>query len=115
MTMEESKTYNGWTNYETWCVNLWMDENRGHYAELAQETWERSEADSYFTRDARATLNLSDALKDEFEQGQCDLLEQAKLSSSVWADLLGAALSEVNWHEIAGHYIEQVDKGEEAA
>ena len=23
------KEYNGWYNYETWMVNLWMDERQG--------------------------------------------------------------------------------------
>ena len=30
----------------------------------------------------------------------------------MFADLLGAALSEVDWYEIAEHYIEDVDKEE---
>ena len=24
-----SERYNGWTNYETWLVNLWMDNEQG--------------------------------------------------------------------------------------
>lgn len=35
------------------------------------------------------------------------------LSSSMWADLMGAALSEVNWREIAEHWLDDVDKTEE--
>jgi hypothetical protein len=31
----------------------------------------------------------------------------------LWADLLGAAMSEVNWYEIASHYIADVDKDEQ--
>jgi hypothetical protein len=30
----------------------------------------------------------------------------------LWSDLLGAALSEVNWQEIAEHLIEDLDKSE---
>ena len=26
-------TYNGWTNYETWNVALWIDNERGTYEE----------------------------------------------------------------------------------
>lgn len=105
--------YNGWTNYETWNVKLWMDNEEGsyhYYGEVAQECWDDAEADDTFTREERATLNLADRLKDEYETAMQDWLEESKRQSSVWADLLGAALSEVNWHEIAEHLIEDVEK-----
>ncbi len=41
------------------------------------------------------------------------MLEAANQSASMFADLLGAAISEVNFYEIAEHYIEEVDKEEE--
>lgn len=31
MTKNETKGYNGWTNYETWCVSLWLDNDSGSY------------------------------------------------------------------------------------
>jgi hypothetical protein len=33
--------------------------------------------------------------------------------TGTWADLLSGALSEVNWDEIAEHYIDDVDKTED--
>lgn len=27
----EAKTYNGWTNYETWCVQLWLTGDEARY------------------------------------------------------------------------------------
>jgi hypothetical protein len=105
--------YNGWTNYETWNVKLWMDNDEGsyrYYGELAQETYDDAEADGTFTKDEQATLDLSEKIKDEYETAMHDWLEESGKSASVWADLLGAALSEVNWHEIAEHLIDDVDK-----
>src|SRR5690349_15289419 len=117
MTMTtENKTYNGWTNYETWNVKLWMDNDQGsytYYTDLAPEVWDESEAEKSFTRAELAALDLADRLKDEYEEGMVSLLERSKATASVWADLLGAALSEVNWYEIAEHYIDEVDKDEE--
>jgi hypothetical protein len=31
MTTRTDQTYNGWANYPTWAVNLWMANERGLY------------------------------------------------------------------------------------
>jgi hypothetical protein len=113
----QDKTYNGWANYETWNVALWIDNSgdQQYFSERASDIYEGSEANSYSTREQAATNEMADELKDHFENASCDLLESAGQSASVWADLLGAALSEVDWHEIAQHFIDEVDKDEEAA
>lgn len=113
--MTTTEKYNGWTNYETWNVKLWMDNDEGsynYYGELAQEVYDAAEASDSprFTKEEQAVLDLSDRLKDEYETAMNDWLEESKKQSSVWADLLGAALSEVNWHEIAEHLIDDVEK-----
>lgn len=102
----EDKKYNGWTNYETWLVNLWMDNDSGsydHWRETAQEVYNDASADSTFTRDERAALDLADQIKDSMEECQPEV-------TGLWADLMNAAMSEVNWHEIAEHLIADVDK-----
>jgi hypothetical protein len=81
------------------------------YRETAQEVYDEAEAEKSFTREERATLTLSDRLKDEYEERQSELTG----ITGVFADLLGAALSEVNWHEIAEHYIADVDKEDESS
>lgn len=114
-TMAEK--YNGWTNYESWCLNLWMTNDQGsqeYWAEQAQDAWDNTEPDEGETRDESAIATLRDSLKAQFEDQKDELLEEAKLSCSVWADLLGAALSEVNWHEIAEALIADVNKEIEA-
>ena len=106
----QTKTYNGWTNYETWCVNLWMSNDQSsqeYFQEMAQEVYNESKAEKSFTREERAAFTLADSLKDEMEEQQSLLVV-----TGVFADLLNAALSEVNWYEIAKHYIEDVDKEE---
>jgi hypothetical protein len=47
---------------------------------------------------------LASQLKDQFEENAPEL-------SGCYADLLNAALSEVNWHEIAENLLSEVDKG----
>ena len=75
--------YNGWSNYETWAVKLWMDNDEGSYR--------------YWQREARASsdvASLASTLKDEHEESLPEL--------DGWAgDLLNAAFGEVDWYEIA--------------
>lgn len=108
------KEYNGWHNYETWAVALWMDNEQGshnYWGDRAQEAYDEAEAGSSYssqTREQAALIALSDMLKAEHEEAM------PELGASIWADLLGAAMSEVNWYEIAEHLMENVDKEEEA-
>ncbi len=81
-------TYNGWTNYETWNVNFWLDND-----EYTQSYWEDA------THESDSISELADRLKSEIE----DAAPTAN-DSSMYADLLGAALSSINWYEIAEHY-----------
>lgn len=108
--MANQERYNGWTNYETWAVNLWLGNDSGtdeYWREIAQECWNQSETETSFTRAERATLTLADRIKADIEDGQELYLSQ---SSGVYADLLSAAISEVNWYEIAEHFIADVDQ-----
>ena len=105
-------TYNGWTNYETWVVNLWMDNEEGSYdywREVAQEVSnDLEEPTNSMTKMDEAIYLLADRLKDHHEQVKDEILVE-DMTASVWADLLGAALSEVNWREIAEHLLENVE------
>jgi hypothetical protein len=107
----EHKEYNGWYNYETWLVNLWLDndeyECNEHLPEMARVAYRDATAGEYSTRDQDAAYNLAKELEDYIAE-QNPLADKADL----WNDLLGAALSEVNWQEIAEHLIEDLDKSE---
>ena len=111
--------YNGWTNYETWAVNLWMGNDSGSYdwaTALAFEAWKDAKATTILTRSEEARYRLASYLKDHFgNEENCPLLGEA----NVYTDLLNAALSEVNWQEIAGAWLKQdellkPDDGDEA-
>lgn len=96
-----NKEYNGWTNYETWVVNLWMDNEEGTHDYWLKES-------KHFSKMDNAVYLLADRLKNDHEEAKDEILERLELTSSLWADLLGAALSEANWREIAEHLLENV-------
>jgi len=99
--------YNGWTNYETWAVALWMDNDHGSYLHWRYEADEcYRETDGDDRRDERrkaARSTLADRIQDVFESDS-PLVEQA----SVYSDLLTAALGAVDWYEIAEHLIDEM-------
>jgi hypothetical protein len=106
--MNESEKYNGWTNYETWLVNLWMDNDSGsqeYWTESALEFMDsaiESEDDSDSMRNS-AAYYMGESIKeshDEFQPDEC--------ITGVYADLLNASLRSVNWYEIAKHYIDEI-------
>lgn len=101
--------YQGWTNYETWAVNLWMDNNEGSYNYVREQAREaiaeaKSDRTEYLTVREQATYALAETLKGDHEEGN----PLAEDGASVYTDLLNAALSEVNWQEIAGNVINEI-------
>lgn len=108
------KEYNGWTNYETWAVALWIDNERASHecwreaaAEARQEAPTcRQVAEGIWSAENAARFLLADWLKE-------DITEAAPLTeASVYSDLLNAALAEVNWQEIADHLLESLSENE---
>ena len=96
---EDEKGYNGWSNYETWAVKLWMDNDeisQGFYREMTENHVMDSGKD-------KAAHSLANALKDEVCCSGPDL------GASMYADLLGSALDNVNWREIAESLIEGLE------
>lgn len=96
------ETYNGWTNYETWCVNLWIgneESSQRYWSSRARHLLSTVEVVRTFTRKEEATFALADELKKQFE-------EDAPVTTGVWADLQNSALAMVNWYEIAKAMLE---------
>ena len=84
------KEYNGYTNYPTWNVMLWIDNDEGLY----------DEARSIARQDYQYKFEAETAIKDWIESLIYELGASTIHQSSMEADILGWALSSVNWREI---------------
>ncbi len=113
--LAESHTrYEGWTNYETWAVHLWLTNEQGdyHYWREQAETHicnapkaQQVEVQIWTVAQA-ARFGLADQLREEIEDAS------PIKEPSVYTDLLGAAISNVNWHEVAQAFIDEVQESE---
>ena len=84
------KTYNGWTNYETWRVNL--------------EIFDGFDLEDYYQLDINKCdlYAIPDNLKNYAEEV---IFECASIPSGLARDYAQAFLDAVNWNEIAKHLI----------
>lgn len=80
-----TNTYNGWTNYETWLINL-------HF-------------DGFFEPNTEA---------EEIESSVYEICEEQITNNDggIVFDIVNAFLADVNWREIAEHYEEKDDNEE---
>ena len=85
------KTYNGWSTYETWLVNLWLTND------MQDEDLTAS------VKEANTTYEAKEILKDYVEERMPEI-------EGLFADLLRGALSEVNWYEIVKNWREEQDE-----
>ena len=82
------KTYNGWTNYETWRVNL--------------EIFDGFDLEEYFQLNIKE-CDLS-SISDNLKEYATEILE-SEGTKGLTFDYAMAFLDAVNWHEIAKHLI----------
>ena len=92
--------YNGWSNYETWAVALWLGNDPYTEAEsrrIAQkgETYEASKELKEWVLEANPMLDMN---------GKCS---DSGIDYGLFSDLLTSALSEVNWYEIVENFSEE--------
>ena len=108
---DTQERYNGWSNYPTWAVNLWLTNDEGsdsYWRATAQEIVdeikeELDEVPEWLTKEQYAAQELAERLKDE-------ITEQVRIEDAILAsDLLSFALELVNWDEIASNWIEDCD------
>lgn len=129
--MDDQQGYNGWANYPTWVVNLWLSNERGLYEEccyMAREALRDAPHDEnanrrpwlskpgewlppVWTVEEAARYRLADTMKEYVEE----LIHGDEAEACLGTDLLGYALGEVDWDEIADSWLESAKEEESYA
>jgi hypothetical protein len=91
-------THEGWKNFETWSVNLWIANDEALYL-----YWRKCARGAVAEGGRRSLMEyrLAERLKSEVSA-------QAPSVDGIWADLLSAALCEVDWQEIAADMLRSI-------
>lgn len=93
--IETKETYNGWSNRETWLVNLWMTNDVG------DDDYLRALAN-----DGRPIYERSDELKETLTDAWNEISNGSGFGWGLWIDLMNDALGTVDWREIIQNHEE---------
>ena len=93
----DTQKYNGWTNWATWMVNLHFDN-----LDFTDEV-ESGSFDDISKDDLRCQLAYTIQ-----EYVECYLEEVADTSNTFVADLISGTMQDVDWHDIAEHYVDDI-------
>jgi hypothetical protein len=108
--------YNGWTNYETWNLKLWLDNDQASY-----QHWQHVAREAFSVGDVqKAKRTLAEQLETHITAvaGQILLsknlealiLEDAPLLIGFYSDILHASIREVNYWEIAQSMLDDLQE-----
>lgn len=96
-----SDGYNGWTNWETWVTNLWIQEG-------LLDLFEAGEQARYFAEqdEDTAAYEMGKWIREQVEEV---IGEQP---AGLVADFVGGALGSVDWTEIGEHFTDEAIENE---
>ena len=107
----DNNKYEGWSNYETSIVAHWINNetlSQRHWRSVAWQYQQEATRSKEITQknccvDSAAQYSLADELEEVFSH------HPTAAENSVYGDLLKAALSAVNWQEIAENLLDNAE------
>lgn len=106
--MATNERYNGFANFETWAIALWLDNDEATY-----KHWQYRAAGARRLADKQTAVEMiANALKTSHDSD----VDNLDLPPCWISDLLAHAFNRVDWLEVAEHIIgdDDDDKGEDA-
>ena len=100
-------TYNGWTNYETWAVALWIDNDYSSYRYWQEQARRQHSEATSSELVSKGTYTIAESARHALAaQLKVEITDASPLTdATLYADLLSAAFDEVDWYEIAEHFL----------
>lgn len=108
--MSTTDTFNGWTNYETWVCNLWINntqDSQEYWQVQAREACKNPVENQYLEEHPRMVHALTNTLRDHFEK-QAETWMPSQYS--FFSDILREGLYQINWYEIASYMIDNLEE-----
>lgn len=108
--MTQDEKYNGWSNRETWCVNLWLNNDEATYNHLRgmvsdeKDYVNGDEWNPRYPSQTRAEYllhSIADSIEALVDDGNA-----LDAEASLYTDLLRGALNRVDYREIAKGFLE---------
>jgi hypothetical protein len=98
--IKEENKYNGWTNYPTWCFKLWLDNDQYLHNNIYDRIKENINK-RFIISIAIETLQIvaSEMTEDQYTR---------KDGGTFTNDLIGYALNQINYNEVATAIIEDI-------
>lgn len=113
----DEQGYNGWTNWETWAVGMYLDGNytgEGTYRDVLEVVGEaiHDYADEYEGNiedcERECRWRVAETLREYVER---DLLgDDGDAVQGLTLDFITSALGATDWHELAAHKVAEVSE-----
>jgi len=102
-----SNKYNGWSNYETWNFKLWLDNDEDLHNYIIGEIKKIKEIGTSHIHEVSEVSNFLRSYID-------DNVPTLKVSdkNGFYQDILNGGLREINTHEVAESYLEDLKEDE---
>jgi len=99
-------TYNGWPNYETWLVNLWLTNDAENYAAVQQIVFDIMASGS-----DNPETDVAETIREEVHVQWDTIANSVNPPDATWLgffhDMVTASMADVDWQHLADCYCEE--------